>query len=65
MILPMNKNGICILKTEPKVQTKDISQYLFDRKIIVSHLIEKGGSLEKQFLKILAENESSTTNWMA
>ncbi len=51
------KNDVCILTTQPEVCTTAISRFLFNKKIIVSHLVEKEGSLEKQFLKILAENE--------
>lgn len=47
----------CILNTTPDIQTKDISQFLYDRNIIVHHLVEKEGSLEQQFLKILATSE--------
>lgn len=49
------KDGKCQLTVLPEIQTADVSQFLFDKKIVVNHLVEKGGSLEKQFLKILAE----------
>lgn len=49
------KEGLCLLTALPEVTTTDISQFLFDKKIIVNHLVEREGSLEKQFLKILAE----------
>lgn len=47
----------CVLQTLPDVTTKDISQFLFDRNIVIHHLVQKEGSLEKQFLKILATGE--------
>ena len=49
------KEGKCELTVSPEIQTADISQFLFDKKIVLNHLMEKEGSLEKQFLKILAE----------
>ena len=49
------KDGKCQLTVLPEIQTADVSQFLFDKKIVVNHLVEKGGSLEKQFLKILPE----------
>lgn len=47
----------CVLHITPDIETKHISQFLFDRHIMVHHLVEKEGSLEKQFLKILATSE--------
>ncbi len=49
------RDSLCLLTALPEITTKDISQHLFDKKIIINHLIEREGSLEKQFLKILAE----------
>lgn len=49
------KDGLCLLTALPEISTSDISRYLFDKKIILNHLVEREGSLEKQFLKILAE----------
>jgi len=49
------KDDLCLLTALPEVTTNDISQHLFDKKIILNHLVEREGSLEKQFLKILAE----------
>ncbi|MEM6319785.1 MAG: ATP-binding cassette domain-containing protein [Bacteroidota bacterium] len=47
--------GKCVLNVLPSVRPIDVSRYLFDKKIVVTHLAEQSGSLEKQFLKILAE----------
>ena len=49
------KDNLCLLTALPEVSTNDISRHLFDKKIIINHLVEREGSLEKQFLKILAE----------
>ncbi len=49
------KDGKYQLTVAPEIQTADISQFLFDKKIVLNHLVEKEGSLEKQFLKILSE----------
>ncbi len=49
------KAGKCQLTVTPEIQTADISQFLFDHKVVLNHLVEKEGSLEKQFLKILKE----------
>ncbi len=51
------ENGVFVLTTEDYVNSSDLSHYLFDRKVVVTHLIEKEGSLEQQFLKILKEND--------
>jgi len=49
------KEQKCLLTVEPTISTEAISTHLFNHKIIVNHLVEKEGSLEKQFLKILSE----------
>jgi len=49
------KDDLCLLTALPEITTNDISRYLFDKKVIINHLVEREGSLEKQFLKILAE----------
>jgi ABC-2 type transport system ATP-binding protein len=35
-------------------KSKDLNQFLFEKGVIVSHLVTKKKSLEKQFLEILA-----------
>ncbi len=45
------------LSTADGVTASDLSQYLFDRKIVINHLVEKEGSLEKEFLSILQEHD--------
>ncbi len=49
------KDQKCLLTVLPEITTTHISTHLFDNKIVLNHLVEKEGSLEKQFLKILAE----------
>ncbi|MFT4668189.1 MAG: ABC-type multidrug transport system ATPase subunit [Polaribacter sp.] len=45
------------LSTADGVTASDLSQFLFDRKVVVNHLVEKEGSLEKEFLTILQEHD--------
>jgi len=45
------------LSTADGVTASDISQFLFDRQIVINHLVEKEGSLEKEFLTILQEHD--------
>jgi len=47
------KNGVLILTPDIGVDTSSLSQHLMDKKIVLSHLVTKEGSLEKQFLKLL------------
>jgi len=51
------KNGVFVLTTQEGIKPTDLSRFLFDRKIVINHLIEKEGSLEQQFLKILEQND--------
>lgn len=51
------KNNRCQISVHSTVTTMDLSQFLFDNQIVINHLVQKEGSLEKQFLKILAEND--------
>jgi ABC-2 type transport system ATP-binding protein len=46
-----------LLQTKDGVNTDELSQFLFDRKIVVNHLSEKEGSLEKEFLTILQQHD--------
>ena len=49
------KNGVFVLNPEKGILTSHLSQYLLERKIVLSHLVQKEGSLEKQFLKLLEQ----------
>ena len=51
------KEDLYILTPVRDVGTTEVSQYLFDNNIVLSHLLKKDGSLEKQFLTLLKENE--------
>jgi len=51
------KEDLYILSPAKGVGTTEVSQYLFDNKIVLSHLVKKDGSLEKQFLTLLKENK--------
>ena len=46
-----------VLQSNNELSTFDINKYLFDNGIVATHLAQKSGSLEKQFLKILKEND--------
>ena len=48
-------NDLLVLTPEIGITTSDISKHLLERKVVVSHLVQKEGSLEKQFLKLLEE----------
>ena len=50
-------HGKYILKVDPTLTTTILSQFLFDKKIIISHLLQTEGSLEKEFLEILKAEE--------
>lgn len=49
------KNGVWVLTPEIGISTSDLNKHLIDHQIILSHLVQKEGSLEKQFLKLLEE----------
>jgi len=46
---------VFVLSTDQEIRPADLSQFLFDRQIVVNHLIQKEGSLEQQFLNILQD----------
>lgn len=50
------ENELLVLSFAENVGTRTISQYLFDKKIVLTHLSKREGSLEQKFLNILAEN---------
>lgn len=50
-------SGKYILKVDRELTTTALSQFLFDRKIIINHLLQTDGSLEKEFLEILKAEE--------
>ncbi len=46
-----------LISTKENISINDISQYLFDKKNVLTHLSKREGSLEQQFLNILAEHD--------
>ncbi len=50
------RNSIFVLTPKKETDTNDISQYLFEKQIVLSHLLQKDGSLEQQFLNLLSEH---------
>lgn len=58
IILEYTREGsIFILKTSADFKISDLNAYLFNKGIVTTHMAQKSGSLEKQFLKILAQND--------
>lgn len=51
------EGGIFIIKTDADFKTSELNSYLFNKGIVTTHMAQKAGSLEKQFLKILAQND--------
>ncbi|WP_420580857.1 ABC transporter ATP-binding protein [Reichenbachiella sp.] len=45
------------LTTVNGLSPESINAFLFEKGLTITHLVKKGGSLEKQFLKILNEND--------
>lgn len=52
------EDGVYKLTPETHLNTGDVNKFLFQRNIVADHLVEKGGDLEQQFLKILADQGS-------
>lgn len=50
-------NGMQLVKMKDGYTSSDLNQFLFENKVIASHLVTKKKSLEKQFLEILKNNE--------
>lgn len=50
------QNAMFVLTPHKETDTNDISEFLFEKKIVLSHLLQKDGSLEKQFLNLLSEH---------
>lgn len=46
-----------ILSMTEEIDALQLNQYLIQRGIILSHLVERSGNLEEEFLKILAEDD--------
>lgn len=52
------ENGYFDVTLKPGFHSIDLNKYLFDKGVVVSHLVTKKKNLERQFLEILAESES-------
>lgn len=48
--------GHLVIATVNGISSEDVNKYLFDKGIVVSHLLTQKKTLEKQFLEILNEN---------
>lgn len=56
--IEVNKEGdIFIIKASADFKTSELNSFLFNKGIVTTHMAQKAGSLEKQFLKILAQND--------
>jgi ABC-2 type transport system ATP-binding protein len=53
------ENTNFVVKMKEGFHSQDLNRFLFDRGVVASHLLTQRKSLEKQFLEILAEAESS------
>jgi ABC-2 type transport system ATP-binding protein len=51
-----HENNHLIVSLRDGFHSKDLNQFLFEKGIVVSHLLTRKRSLEKQFLEILAES---------
>jgi ABC-2 type transport system ATP-binding protein len=51
-------NANFIIKLKDGYNSQDVNRFLFEKGIVVSHLLTQKKSLEKQFLEILAEADS-------
>jgi ABC-type multidrug transport system ATPase subunit len=50
------ENGLYHVLLRDGFHGKDVNRFLFEKNVVVSHLVTKKKSLEKQFLEILASN---------
>lgn len=56
--IEVNREGdIFIIKASADFKTSELNTFLFNKGIVTTHMAQKAGSLEKQFLKILAQND--------
>lgn len=51
------EGDIFIIKASADFKTSELNTFLFNNGIVTTHMAQKAGSLEKQFLKILAQND--------
>jgi hypothetical protein len=46
-----------ILKPKPGITPEAVNRYLVEQELILTHLVETSGNLEKEFLRILADHD--------
>ncbi|MGK7390531.1 MAG: ABC transporter ATP-binding protein [Candidatus Cyclobacteriaceae bacterium M2_1C_046] len=51
------ENGVLLVKMKSGYDSASLNQFLFENKVVASHLVTRKKSLEKQFLEILKNNE--------
>ncbi len=51
------KDNVFVLTTQKEVTPSGLSQFLFDKQVVINHLVQKEGSLEQQFLNILKDHD--------
>ena len=56
------ENGVFQVMMKDGFHSQDMNRFLFEKGIVVSHLITKKKTLEKQFLEILADTTHSVAN---
>jgi len=52
------EKGKLIITMQNRLSSEEVNRYLFEKGIVVSHLVTQKKSLEKQFLEILKESET-------
>jgi len=52
-----SEKELIIVKSDEKLTTRDLNQFLVDKGIVVTHLAVRKKSLEQQFLELLNENQ--------
>ncbi len=52
------ENANFVVKMKEGVHSHDLNRFLFDKGVVVSHLVTQKKSLEKQFLEILSEADN-------
>lgn len=51
------EDGLLLLNVHDNISVEDVSQYIFDQQLVLTHLSKREGSLEKEFLNILAQHD--------
>ena len=56
-VVSLSSSDNLIFLKAPGVSPETVNAFLIERGIVVNHLVEKGGNLEEQFLRILADHD--------